>query len=61
MIGDRQYDVKGANAMGMESIGVLYGYGSLEEFQNAGASYVVNTVYELGQLLYSLKSDEDEQ
>jgi len=59
MIGDRLYDIKGANAVGMESIGVLYGYGSLEEFQDAGASYVVNTVKELGQLLYSIKSDEE--
>lgn len=59
MIGDRLYDVKAANAIGMESIGVLYGFGSLEEFQDAGASYVVNSVKELGQFLYSLRSDEE--
>jgi len=58
MIGDRSYDIKGASSIDMESIGVLYGYGSLEEFQEAGASYVVNSVKELGQFLYSLKSDE---
>lgn len=59
MVGDRMYDIKGANKIGMDSIGVLYGYGSLDEFQDAGASYVVNSVKELGQLLYSLKSDEE--
>ena len=58
MIGDRMYDINGANAIGMDSIGVLYGFGSLEEFQDAGASYVVNTVDELRQLLYSLKGDD---
>lgn len=59
MVGDRLYDINGANANDMDSIGVLYGYGSLEEFQDAGASYVVNTVRELGQLLYSLKDEDD--
>lgn len=55
MIGDRLYDIKAASTMGMESIGVLYGFGNLEEFQDAGASYVVNSVFELGQFLLSLK------
>lgn len=59
MIGDRLYDIKAASSKGMESIGVLYGFGSLEEFQDAGASYVVNSVKELGQFLYSLKSVEE--
>ncbi|MEX1378348.1 MAG: HAD hydrolase-like protein [Eubacteriales bacterium] len=58
MIGDRKYDIYGANAVGIRSIGVLYSYGTFEEMQEAGASYVVNTVEELGNLLYSLKSDD---
>ena len=58
MIGDRKYDILGANANGIDSIGVLYGFGNLEEFQDAGASYVVNTVEELGQLLYSFNDEE---
>lgn len=37
MIGDRLHDVEGANELGMETLGVLYGYGSYEELMNAGA------------------------
>ena len=29
MVGDRSYDVKGAQAMGIDSVGVLYGYGAV--------------------------------
>lgn len=55
MIGDRMYDINGANAMEMDSIGVLYSDGSLEEFQEANATYVVNSVEELGALLDDLE------
>lgn len=47
MIGDRKYDINGAKKMGIDSIGVTYGYGSLEELQAANANYIVNTVKEL--------------
>lgn len=43
MIGDREHDVLGAKEVGLESIGVLYGYGDLEELENAGATYIVKT------------------
>ena len=36
MIGDRNYDILGAKHNNMRSIGVTYGYGSLEEIQEAG-------------------------
>ncbi len=38
MVGDRKYDIEGAAANGVRSIGVLYGYGSAEELRQAGAS-----------------------
>ncbi|MBR1816236.1 MAG: HAD-IA family hydrolase [Lachnospiraceae bacterium] len=41
MIGDRKYDIEGANAAGVDSIGALYGYGSYEELKTAGATYIV--------------------
>ena len=31
MIGDRKYDIEGAKANNIDSIGVLYGYGDEEE------------------------------
>ena len=44
MIGDREHDVLGAAAFGMDSVGVLYGYGSRGELEKAGATYIVETV-----------------
>ena len=51
MIGDRCFDVQGAKAMGVESVGVSYGYGSVEELMEAHADYVVQSVPELKDLL----------
>lgn len=41
MIGDRDQDINGAKANGLASVGVLWGYGSAEELQGAGADYLV--------------------
>lgn len=44
MIGDREHDIIGAVKNGVKAIGVLYGYGSREEFEKAGADYIVENV-----------------
>ena len=41
MIGDRKYDIIGAKAHNIPSIGCLWGYGSKEELEQAGADYIV--------------------
>ena len=46
-IGDRKYDIEGAKQHGLQSIGVLYGYGSREELIEAGATAVVSDLDEL--------------
>ena len=51
MIGDRRFDVEGARAMKVESVGVTYGYGSMEELVEAHADYIVETVAELQDFL----------
>jgi phosphoglycolate phosphatase len=51
MIGDRKHDVIGAQKNNIDSIGVLYGYGDIEEFQSVGPTYIVNSVNELYKLL----------
>ena len=51
MIGDREYDIIGAQQNGIDSIGVTYGYGSIEEIKKAGPTYLVNAVEELKTLL----------
>lgn len=43
MVGDREHDVLAANEVGLDSIGVLYGYGSREELTAAGATYLAAT------------------
>lgn len=43
MVGDRFYDIEGGKANGIDTIGVLYGYGSREEFEKAGATHIVVT------------------
>jgi phosphoglycolate phosphatase len=37
MVGDRSHDMHGAHANGMHAIGVLWGYGSRDELEAAGA------------------------
>lgn len=51
MIGDRHYDILGARELGLDAIGVAYGYGTRRELIEAGASAVAGTVEELGRLL----------
>lgn len=51
MIGDRKHDVLGAKTVGIDSIGVEYGYGDYEELSAAGATYIVKTVEELKEAL----------
>lgn len=47
MIGDRKYDILGAKEVGIDSIGVLNGYGDQEELIAAGADAIVSSVCEL--------------
>ncbi|MGM9522238.1 MAG: HAD-IA family hydrolase [Oscillospiraceae bacterium] len=51
MVGDREHDILGARDCGLECIGVLYGYGTREELEKAGADVIVGTVQELGSFL----------
>lgn len=50
MIGDRRYDIEGGKACGLQTIGVLYGYGSREEFEAVGADNIVETPEEIVNL-----------
>ncbi|MCD7786900.1 MAG: HAD hydrolase-like protein [Oscillospiraceae bacterium] len=51
MTGDRAYDVRGAAECGMRCIGVLYGYGTRAELEEAGAWRVAESVAALQALL----------
>lgn len=47
MVGDREHDILGAKELGMDSIGVLVGYGSREELEKAGATFVAETLMDV--------------
>jgi phosphoglycolate phosphatase len=47
MVGDRSHDIIGARANGLRAIGVLWGYGSREELEAAGADRLLVTPNEL--------------
>lgn len=54
MVGDRKHDIIGAKLAKLESVGVLYGYGSFEELKENGSDYIVETVNNLESLLSEL-------
>ena len=51
MIGDREHDILGAKQIGIDSIGVLYGYGDRAEHEKAGATYIAEKVEDILPLL----------
>lgn len=51
MVGDKSHDIIGAKKNGMKAVGVLFGYGSLEELQSAQPDYIVENFSELKKVL----------
>ena len=55
MIGDRHHDIDGAAVHGIDAMGVLWGYGSREEFEASGAKYIVSDMDEMLRIIDSIK------
>lgn len=53
MVGDRVYDIEGARAHGISSVGVKYGYAGPGEIEGARPSFIADDVPGLASLLYS--------
>lgn len=51
MIGDRSHDVEGAALLSMKCIGVLYGFGSLQELEDAGAVAIAEVPEDILKIL----------
>ena len=51
MVGDRHHDIDGAAAVGIASVGVLYGYGDRDEHEAAGAGVIAESVDALKRIL----------
>jgi phosphoglycolate phosphatase len=54
MVGDRRHDIFGAHAVGMRGLGVLWGYGTREELENAGADQLVESPDDLACAVLSM-------
>lgn len=50
MIGDRENDILGAKRNGLDSIGILFGFGSRQELEDAGADYIAGTADEIKRI-----------
>ncbi len=53
MIGDRYFDIDGAKGAGIDSIGVTFGFGSKDELQNAGATYIAESADDIRKIIFS--------
>lgn len=53
MIGDRKYDIIGAMTTKLDSVGVIYGYGTEQELEQANATFIVQTVKQLQDVLFA--------
>jgi len=51
MVGDRLYDIEGARDAGVASAGVLYGYGSRQELEEAGADFFCEDAESISRLV----------
>ena len=51
MIGDRKHDIEGAKTVGLDSIGVLYGFGDYEELSSHGATYIAKDTIEIFKII----------
>ena len=54
MIGDRKHDLVGATANDMHPVGVSYGYGSVDELNNAGAAAIAGSPAELPDIVFEV-------
>lgn len=54
MVGDRRYDISGAHAVGMRGLGVLWGYGTRDELETAGADQLVDSPVDLARTVLSM-------
>jgi phosphoglycolate phosphatase len=52
MVGDRYFDIAGANGAGVDSVGVTFGYGSEAELRDAGATFIAHSVAEVRKVIF---------
>jgi len=55
MVGDRRYDMEAAKNLGLLAIGALYGYGTREELDEAGADYIAEKPEDIATYIYKVE------
>ncbi len=55
MVGDRSHDIIGGRAVGLDTIGVLYGYGDRKELLEARPDFIIDSVTDLSDMLGDTK------
>lgn len=53
MVGDRYFDIDGAAGAGVDSCGVLFGYGSEQEFKEHDATYIVSCAKQIADIVFN--------
>ena len=51
IIGDRKHDILGGRDVGIDSIGITWGYGSRTELEEAGAKWIAESIDDLYRLI----------
>lgn len=59
MVGDRKFDIIGAKAEGVISVGVTYGYGSEEELLAEKPDFLAHSVDELKEILMGSRKEKE--
>lgn len=54
MVGDRSYDIDGARANMLDSVGILWGYGNKFEFIESGAKYIAEKIEDIESIALGL-------
>ena len=50
MVGDRKFDTLGAKELGIDSIGVTYGYGSRQELEESHSTIIIDNCQQLNDI-----------
>jgi phosphoglycolate phosphatase len=54
MIGDKSYDIDGAHENSIDAIGVLWGFGDVQELKNSKAEHIFETVAQLEKFFFEV-------
>ena len=56
MVGDRYIDIKSARENGLNSIGVLWGFGDYQELSGASPTYIIENMEEILDIIKIVKA-----